>query len=93
MMYTDMYRNRLADFSVDVSRISPEMLVHSRPLHFGLNYLGCPKVGHLLCAAVRAKKKMGLVQFIRLAEQPPPEQAEDADSEARVSVPDEVEAR
>ena len=53
----------------------------------------CPKVGHLLCAAVRAKKKMGLVQFIRRTEQPPSEPAEDADTEARVYVPDEVEAR
>jgi hypothetical protein len=83
----------LADLTVNDSRISPEMLVHSRPLHFDLNYLGCPKVGHLLCAAVRAKKKMGLVQFIRRTEQPPSEPAEDADSEARVSVPDEIEAR
>ncbi len=83
----------MADLSVDDSRISPEMLVHSRPLHFDLNYLGYPKVGHLLCAAVTAKKKMGLVQFIRRTEQPTSEPAEDDDSEAVVSVPDEVEAR
>jgi len=83
----------LADLSVDDSRISPEMLVHSHPLHFDLNYLGCPKVGHLLCTAVRTKKKMGLATFIRRTEQPPSEPAEDADTEARVSVPDEVEAR
>jgi hypothetical protein len=36
---------------------------------------------------------MGLVQFIRRTEQPPSEPAEDVDSEAGVSVPDEVEAR
>jgi hypothetical protein len=36
---------------------------------------------------------MGLVKFIRRTEQPPAEPAEDVDTEARVSVPDEVEAR
>jgi hypothetical protein len=36
---------------------------------------------------------MGLVQFIRRTEQPLAEPAEDGDTEAGVSVPDEVEAR
>jgi hypothetical protein len=32
ILYTHIYRSRLVDLPVDDSRISPDMLVHSRPL-------------------------------------------------------------